>query len=116
MALPPYTRGLRQTATYWAPGVNDGFGGVSYLSPTVIRCRWQEASELFRDQSGDQVVSNAVVYVDSVLETRGYLALGDLTDEQNYMHPTLIEGAREIRQVGSSPSLSASVQLNKVYL
>lgn len=111
-----YTRNMTQTATYWTPGTNDGAGGKSYAAPVTIRCRWQDVQKLFIDMHGETVMSSAIVYPDRVLENSGYLALGDLTDEEHYMQPNLIRAAREIRSVGASPSLNGAQQLNKVYL
>ncbi len=110
MALPAYTDGMHQTATYWPPTSNDGFGGKTFGSPVIITCRWQDKSELFRDHSGQEVRSSAVVYSDRVLEERGFLALGSFKDAAP------VVGSREIRSVGATPSLNADQQLNKVWL
>jgi len=104
-----YTRNLKQDATYWPPGTNDGFGGVSFGAAAPIKCRWEDKAELFRNAQGQEVTSSAVVYVDRVLAIKGKLALGTFAG-------TPPVTAREIRQVGGSPNLKAARDLNKVWL
>ena len=106
------TRQMNQSATYWAPGVNDGFGGIVYNDSKVIDCRWQDKQELFRDAQAREVMSSAVVYVDEELEIGGLLVLGDFYEA---VDPQAI-GAREIRMTGKTPNLRANQDLNKVWL
>lgn len=113
--IPAYTHDMNQTATYWAPGENNGFGGVDYDAPIVITCRWQDKVELLRSSDGRQVASSAVVYVDRPLVVQGWLALGDLRDTAGGPIPTDV-GARTILQVGSSPDLDLEDTLHKVWL
>lgn len=79
--MAPYTRNMNQTATYWPPGANDGFGGRVLGSPSLIQCRWQDNAQLFRDAEGREVTSSALVYTAEALDVRGYLALGDYVEE-----------------------------------
>ena len=112
MALS-YARNMHQTATYWAPLGNDGFGARQMASPVLIRCRWQESAQLFRDSTGREVASSVVVYPAESVEMRGYLCLGD----QSYIEdPRDLEGAYEIRQVQKSPNLRNTEELHKAYL
>lgn len=106
----PYTRHMHQTATYWPPGVNDGFGGLTYGAPESRACRWQNKSVLFRDASGREVMSDAVVYVAEPVAMAGKLLLGESSD----LEPP--ETAKEIRQLDGSPDLRAARELHKVYL
>jgi hypothetical protein len=112
------TDDMEQVATYWPPGVNDGFGNLSFASvePVLIACRWQDDAVLFRAPSGDEETSSAIVYPDRVLAVKGQLALGDHAGTAGLGVDPRDAGAREIRQVGSSPSLSADEVLYKVYL
>lgn len=117
----PYTRNMNQVATYWPPGVSDGFGGRGYGAVVIIRCRWQLTNELFRGSDGQEYTSSAVVYTDRELVLGGLLALGDLTaevDSDGQIDPADVATSdpREIRQLGQSPSLDATMALNKVWL
>lgn len=112
--MEPYTRNMRQDATYWAPGTNDGFGNRTFaIAPVLIKCRWQDVAKLFRSATGEERTSVAIVYVDRVLEVGGYLVRGNMTQEAD---PTTVEGAHEVRQLGSSPNLRATQELLKVWL
>lgn len=106
------TRKMNQSATYWAPGGPDGFGGIVYSDSEVISCRWQDKAELFRDTQAREVTSSAVVYPEHVLEIGGLLVLGDFYENTD---PKAV-GAREIRQIGKSPNLRANQDLHKVWL
>lgn len=107
-----YTRNMNQQATYWAPLGNDGFGGLSYDAPVLVRCRWQERVTLVRNAQGKEVPSRAVVYVDRKMVPQGLLILGDFTAAND----PLELGASEILSAGSSPNLRATLELNKVWL
>ena len=105
-----YTRNMRQAATYWPPGQNDGFGGVTYGDPVPVQCRWEDKAEQFRDSEGEEATSSAVVYVDRQLGLNGYIALGE------YANGPIDAGARQIRQRFATPSLDGRRVLHKVML
>jgi hypothetical protein len=105
-----YQDDLNQVATYWPPGENDGFGGLTYLAPFTINCRWQDKSVLFRDSDGREVTSDAIVYVGSEVQNKGMLYLGT----ENSLDPA--PGAKEIRAVQKSPDLDNFETLIKVML
>lgn len=107
--MRPYTRNMTQDATYWPPGINDGFGGVGYGDPVHIKCRWQDTAVLFRDSEGREVTSSSVVYPDRELAITGKLARGAFDGRPH-------ESAKEIRQVGQSPSLKGNEVLHKTWL
>ena len=107
------TRNLEQIATYWPPGNNDGFGDVSFGTPITVQVRWQNKAELFRDDQANEVVSNAVVYIDQAVENKGYLSLGNQTAESS---PIGLDAAYEVRAVGNTPNLSNSEVLYKAWL
>jgi hypothetical protein len=106
---------MNDVATYWAPGVNDGFGNLDFsgVTPVLIACRWQDAQILARDAQGQEFTSQAIVYPDRELAVTGYLARDDATLSSD---PRAVPGAREIHNVGSSPSLSGDEVLFKVML
>lgn len=118
--MPLRSTDMVQLATYWSPGVNDGFGKLNFAAvvPVPVYCRWQDAAVLFRDTLGREVTSEAVVYVASSVEVRGYLDLdpGAVTGTAGAVDPRELAGAREIRQISVSPSLTGDEELWKVYL
>lgn len=113
MPSAAFTDLMPQTATYWAPGIADGQGGVSFqATPVQIACRWQNKTALYRNAAGDQAVSEAVVYTDRALLAKGWLYLGTSATP----NPKNVAGAREIKSVQASPSLDAVEELHKVLL
>ena len=110
--MTPYTQDMTQAATYWPPSVADGFGSTTFGGATPIMCRWQDRAVLFRDIQGREVTSSAVVYTDRPLLPSGYLALG----AQAAADPHAVPGAKEVRQVGTSPDLDGAEVLHKVWL
>ena len=107
-----YNRNMHQTATYWSPGNNDGFGGRDYGAPRTITVRWQDDAVLFRDPQGNELTSSSIVYPPERLEVHGYLYLGTSVDAD----PTTVDGAKEIRQAAQSPNMGGTLQINKVWL
>ena len=109
MAIAPYTRGMNQDATYWAPGVNDGVGGKAYGSAVAVQCRWQDKAVRFRSPSGDELTSSSIVYVNTEVLPEGKIALGTHVGAPP-------SDAKDIIQVDKSPSYHGNKQLIKVYL
>lgn len=103
---------LRQAATYWSPGAEDGFGGSAFGAPLAIKCRWEDKTSLFYDDSGVEIKSNAIVYVDRVLAREGYIFLGTSSSTD----PLSVDGAREIRKTEDYPTVSGRLFENKVLL
>ena len=102
-----YTRNMRQDATYFPPAGQNGFGDLSFGAGVVVKCRWQNKADLFRDQQGREVTSSAVVYVAQEVAIGGRLGLGTVASAVD---------ALEIRNVGESPDLRNGARLVKVWL
>lgn len=106
-----YTRGLEETATYWAPLLPDGLGNVGFSPPVSIKVRWQDSIVLTKDSSGNDVSYDATVFVDRRVELGGYLLLGITT------WPSPLDvNAKEVRNITISPSLSSDEELVKAWL
>ena len=103
---------LKQTVTYWAPSSMSGWGGETFASPVAIDGRWEDKQELFIDSKGQEVRSNAVVYVDQDVDLGGFLYLGTSTASD----PTTVDGAREIRAFQKSPNIKATEFIHKAWL
>lgn len=86
-------RNLKQKATRWVL-TPDGFGGWTYSIPTVLTCRWEQRQKMFRDPFGEEVVSNALVYLDGDVDVGDYLWQGETTTAD----PTTLAGAFRVRQ------------------
>jgi hypothetical protein len=102
---------LRQELVYWAPAGNDGFGKTLFAVGVLLACRWQNTQGLFRDASGRQSTSDAIVYTDTPLAIGGYVALGSTGEGMEADHIRF--AAYEVRSSGASPSLSGDEVLFK---
>src|SRR5262245_42921864 len=96
-----YERLYNQTVTIWR-AVPDGYGGYTFSSPVSTYGRWQFANELFRDQNGDEAVSEAIAYLPVDVSEGDWLCEGDFT---MYSGPSNVPGARQIRRYLKSPDL-----------
>lgn len=114
---------LNQTAVYWAPTTaNDQAGNPVFASPVELtnQVRWEGKVDVMVNAAGEQIISDAVVYIDGVttLEENGYMFEGALTDltAEEQANPKIAKGAYIIRATGRSPSLRADQSLRKVGL
>jgi hypothetical protein len=105
-------RNLNQPLTYWG-SATDGYGGYTFTDPVVIYGRWEERSELFRTDDGEQLTSRAVVFVDTDVGIGGYLCEGDHSADPD---PTVVAGAQQIRQFSKIPDLRRLGYARKAYL
>lgn len=70
------TRNLKQKVTYWATSGRDITGAPAWTTPIALKARWEDLNELFINDQGEEVRSRAVIYLNSDVETSGYLFLG----------------------------------------
>lgn len=98
---------LKQDATIWTV-VPDGFGGFTYGSPTPVKCRWEEKSELI---PGSTELSRAVVYLSQDISPEDYVIQGISA----VANPTTI-GASRIIHFQKVPDLRNLNVLRKVWL
>jgi hypothetical protein len=101
---------LTDTCTYWVPATPDGFGGLSYSTPTTISVRWEDKEDLHQDFAGEEFISSAIVYTSTELVNNGWLYLG--TSAQ--ANPQNQSGAYRIkrRDKTSTPNDSITVFKN----
>jgi hypothetical protein len=113
MTITPYeSEMMNEDVTYWAPISGDGFGGVSFAAPIVIKCRWQVDNKMRRDSQGEEFYCDAIVYPNHAVRTQGFLVKG----VSSAATPKSVEGASEIRLVKLSPSLDDDVTLIKAFV
>lgn len=113
-----FTGPLTQTAVYWSTPASDGYGGRTYAEPVEISARWEQKQELFIDANGQEVRSNAIVFVSADLDLGGLLWLGTLAalDSTEEDFPETIAEAREIRSIEKIPDRSGAGFARRVWL
>jgi len=116
-ATPVYSKHMPDLVTYYPPGAPDGFSTLDFsaVTPKVLYSRWQDVQELFRDASGRELVSNAVVYVCEEVEIGGFLFK---SDEGAIIgsDPNASAGSRQVRGISVSGNLRRTTELHKVWL
>ena len=107
------TRNLKQDVTHWPVTGSDGFGGFAFGAGVLLAGRWEDKQELFLTPDGEEVISEAVVYLAADVSPGDYLYLGDQITETN---PGTLSGARRIRGYGKVTNLTSSQALRKCWL
>jgi hypothetical protein len=103
------TKRHNQKIVYWGSPVPDGVGGYTFADPIEVNGRWEDAQKLFRDASGNEVVSDSIVYLGQDVVNKGWLWLGEIADlnSSDQDNPELLSGAKEIRSFSKIPNLKA---------
>ncbi len=114
---------LKQTAVYWAPSSQDGYGGETFADPVELSpdnnngCRWEKKQQLFIDSVGEEKMSESVVYLNQNVELGGYLFLGGLDDlDSTVIAPEDVAGSKKIQQFDKIPDLKAIGYLRRAWL
>ena len=103
---------LTQDITNWTI-TSDGFGGYTYETPTLLKGLWLDKHEMFRNASNEEVVSNAIVYLDSDVEVGSYIAQGDYTSVAD---PTTLSGASRVLGFRKIPNITSIRFERKAFL
>lgn len=109
-----FLRNLREDVTHWPVTSSDGYGGFLYDTPILLKGRWEDKNELFLTPDNEEVMSSAVVYLNTDVDPGDYLAQGDHATVP-IANPTTVS-AKRIRNYGKSTDLRALVALRKVWL
>ena len=104
------SRLCKQTAVYWSPIENDGYGKFIFEEPEEILVRWEdEVSSMAKDSAsrtkiskdGKEFISIATIFSVSVPTSgwnlNGYLFLGEIVDLPSSLSPYDTEEAYEIK-------------------
>lgn len=102
-------RNLLQDVTVWTAGATNVFGNPTYTVRT-IKGRWEDKHIKTINFQGDEIISNAIVYVDSDVGPGDYMMLGISTAST----PTTT--AEEVKGFSKSPSLKVNLYQRKVVL
>lgn len=111
--MPIAAAAYTQDATYWGAPVQSGFGGYTFGAPQLLKCRWEDTTERFENQAGEETVSNAIVWTFDRLEDGGYLAKGNQTAVAD---PTTLDEAYPIQRSDEIPDLRGLNYERKAYL
>lgn len=105
-------RVLTQTLTQWVKTSYTQYADPVFDEPIEIAGRYEQRTEQFVLQSGDQGQSRAIVYTTTLVSIGDYLYLGysEATD------PETVTDADQVRRVELVPDKNARVFLYKIFL
>ncbi len=106
---------MNEDITHWPVTGSDGFGGFIFGTPVLLKGRWEEKAELYRDNENEEHVSQSVVYTSDEVDVGDYLALGDHATVP-VASPTSLTTAFRILQRFRSTNLRAVCSIRKAYL
>ena len=93
-----------QTAVYWGPPEENGYGDKTFPEPREIKVRWDGEEMIVTDKYGNQFQQKAKVLVTEDLSFDGYLWLGSLLEmESGITSPLEVENAYPIRKITKVP-------------
>lgn len=104
------TRNLTSTITVWGQGSLDIYGNAAFSTPVAIKGRWEDRNDLFRDNTNNELVSKAVVYVDTDVSVGSFVYLGTSTASSPPPNSWEVKAFRKI------PNLSGTESERKCYL
>lgn len=115
---------LKQKAVYWEnTGIPDPFGRPTYKAPVLIRCRWEEISEVITDAAGAQMTTRARAYteIDIVFQSALMLApkgfaLASLPNPTDPYNNAAIGQTWEVRRFDKFPTRKATHFLRTAFM
>jgi hypothetical protein len=105
-------RKMKDTCTYWGAPTVDGYGTSSFAAPVTMSCHWENSIQEYLKDSGEEAVSNAIVFTASDVEIGGYLFQGTSVETD----PTTLEGAHQIHQFYKIPDVRSIGMQRKAVL
>lgn len=98
--------GLNQAITYWAPAGNDGFGGQTFDTPAALTGRFEEKTELFINEQGQEERCSGVFFLSADVALGGYLYQG----ASEAADPTTLDDAWRVKDFKKIPRLGNETQ------
>ena len=110
-------RYCKQKAVHWPKTGTDGYGTDTYDTPTEYLVNWQDKVQSVIGQSGNEVLSRAVVFCNSDFSVDDYLYLGDLDDlSSSTVGPEDVSVSRKIIAKDKVPDRLGNQYARKYYL
>ena len=105
---------LPDKATWWPVSGNDGYGGDTVSAPVLIDTRWEDRREkFFGALDKRELVSNAVVMMETDISVGDYLCKGDQTGQAN---PATVAGSYKVQRFDKIPDLRSLDSVRRAVL
>ena len=102
---------LNQKATLWKPEGTDAFGEPDWSDPIHLMVRWEDKKEVVKDDEGNEVTSNAIIYTKQEGDYQQRWAKGHIEETD----PTEVS-SREVITYADMIDLEGENQGYKVWL
>lgn len=99
-----YKRDMPQYATYWEP-TNEVDANTRERRTTpgrTVRCRWEQSDRLYKDDSGQEFVVEATIFLPFIPKQKAFIALGRNQD---------LSRAKQITRINRQPDLRGTVEV-----
>ena len=97
------TRNYPHTISHWTKGAKDVYGKPAWSGPDTINGLWEDKIELIKDVNGREIISNASVFLLSLVAIGDFLFLGSAASAED--DPTTVTDAWEVMDVLVNTSL-----------
>ena len=97
------TRNYPHTISHWTKGAKDVYGKPAWSGPDTINGLWEDKIELIKDVNGREIISNASVFLLSLVAIGDFLFLGSAASAE--ADPTTVTDAWEVMDVLVNTSL-----------
>lgn len=113
-----FARPRQQKAVLWAVSGATADGGRTFSDAAEIDVRWEDRSELFIDENGQERQSSAVVWTGQDVTRGSYLYLGTLASlsSSEEADPQVVAEAHEVRQTAKVPNRRSDAYERRVWL
>lgn len=110
------TRMRKQKAVWFEATGTDPYGKPTYAQPVQIDCRWEDVAKQYIKPTGEEAMSQAVVYPDRDVKPKDVLRKGLLSELTDPSDPKANEGAFEVMRFDKLPTIRATEFLLTAYL
>lgn len=107
-----YQKDMHQDISLWRSNGDYEFGEPSYQENELIKGRWQYKAVAYINREGEQSVSRAIVYLNTLVAVDDVIALGLFS----FDNPREVPTAQRVVNLDISPSLKANEYLVKAYV
>ena len=97
------TKDYLQTISHWTKGDKDVYGKPTWTGPDTISGLWEDKIEVIKDVNGREIISNASVFLASLVSIGDFLFLGSAASGE--ADPTTVTDAWEVMDVLVNTSL-----------
>ena len=97
-----------QTVVYWEYEGPSGYGGVKLSPPVEIKGRWEDVKEIVKNNQGEEILSQARVWLLKDVKENGYMWLGEMDDSAFDKDVKNVENAMRIIAFGKVPGVGST--------